>query len=178
MKKVLIDAGVASQATKVPFLLNKDDFSGDPALRGIGFGTGDAVALFVKIAGSWQDTALTLSPSTYAILLSSMGEYAITSTLTTAVAEFTANISGGILSNLTMTNVGGNYVDDTGLTFVPTGGNSDALVTFDIVSGSVANQVLTTPGTGYIDGTGVVLLGSPLPPVGPLYVELETSGML
>lgn len=82
MKKLLIDAIAATDATKRTFNLTNDDFLGKPIIRGINIGAGDVVTLWVMVAGVWLDTGLKLDQNTSEVVLESIGSYAVSAVLT------------------------------------------------------------------------------------------------
>jgi len=86
MKRVLLDGVIATDATKVQFTLNKDDFVGSskPVLRGVGFTSTDSAKLYNFVNGLWQDTGLVLSATIFSLELSSLGQYSIDITLAIA----------------------------------------------------------------------------------------------
>lgn len=178
MKKLLINAASVTTATKIPFTLNADDFEGEPVLRTRGMITGDTVGIFERVAGDWISSG-SLTSTTTSTVLKSLGSYAVDVTITTDVVDavLTATVSGGTLTSLVTAIAGARYVNGTGFSFVPVGGNNDALITYDVVGGAVTNAVITTPGTGYTpEGAGYVLVG--VPEALGVYVELESSGVL
>ena len=76
MKKLLINAVTATDATKQEFTLTKDDFEGVPRLRSTGLGAGDAVTVWEYVAGVWESMD-TLDTTTKAIAIESPGLYAV-----------------------------------------------------------------------------------------------------
>ena len=86
MKRVLIDAAVATDATKIQFTLTKDDFFGSslPVLRSRGLGTGDSVAIYEQVNGGWQDSGNVLDDTTVSLAIYSLGTYSVDITMATA----------------------------------------------------------------------------------------------
>jgi len=165
MKQTLINAGTATEAAKVPFLLDKNDFDGcNPILRARGIGTGDSIPIWVEVAGDWVDLGTPLTPANKFREITNVGRYAITSVVATKTAVLTADIEDGVLTTLVVAEAGANYTNGTGFTFIPEGGNGDALVTYDVVLGALANVVLTNGGTGYSNVQDIVLAGGPVAP--------------
>lgn len=86
MSKVLIDAAVATNATKVQFNLKPRDFEGGskPALKSRGLGSGDSVKIYEWVNGGFQDTGTALNSTTTSIAIESLGSYAVDITMSTA----------------------------------------------------------------------------------------------
>jgi hypothetical protein len=84
--KTLIDGITATDATKRTFTLISQNYkSGStPALRSTGMGVGDDINLHVWVAGAWEDLGSVLDDTVSTYALPTMGEYAVTATLTTA----------------------------------------------------------------------------------------------
>lgn len=85
-KKTLINAVVATDATKRTFTLTAGNFkSGStPALRSTGCGVNDDINLWVWVAGGWVDLGSVLDDVTETYAMPTMGEYAVTTTMATA----------------------------------------------------------------------------------------------
>lgn len=85
-KKTLINAIVATDATKRTFTLTAENYkSGStPALRSTGCGVGDDINLWVWVAGGWVDLGSVLDDVTETYAMPTMGEYAVTATMATA----------------------------------------------------------------------------------------------
>jgi hypothetical protein len=86
--QVLLDAIVATAATKVPFTLTMRDFAGSslPSLKSSGLGAGDTVLIWEWVNGDWTDTGITLSSTagSRSRTIGSPGRYAVTAVLVTA----------------------------------------------------------------------------------------------
>lgn len=78
--RVLINAAIATAATKIPFDLTAKNFKlgSTPALRAAGMGVGDDVFLWVWIAGAWVSLGSVLDDVTFTYPISTMGQYAVT----------------------------------------------------------------------------------------------------
>ena len=83
--KTLIDAVAATDATKRVFTLGPRQFKegSTPALRSTGCGVGDDINLWVYVAAGWVDLGSVLDDATETYAISTMGEYAVTTTMAT-----------------------------------------------------------------------------------------------
>lgn len=84
MRKILLNAAIASSATKIEFALTNNNFFGIPTLRGLGYGAGDSSKLFMQVNNAWEDTGLVLSDTVNELKLESLGRYALDVTLALA----------------------------------------------------------------------------------------------
>lgn len=83
--KTLIAAVAATDATKRVFTLSAKNFKdgSTPALRSTGCGVGDDIILWVYVAGGWVSLGSVLDDVTETYAISTMGEYAVTTTMGT-----------------------------------------------------------------------------------------------
>lgn len=83
--KVLINAAVATDATKQEFVLDSGQFQGSslPAIKTTGLGAGDSVRIFENINGTWQ-LGTTLDSTTISTVIRSAGIYAVDIIMATA----------------------------------------------------------------------------------------------
>jgi len=81
----LIAAVAATDAVKRAFTLSAKNFKGGstPALRSTGCGVDDDINLWVYVAGGWVDLGSVLDDVTETYAISTMGEYAVTTTMAT-----------------------------------------------------------------------------------------------
>jgi len=84
MRRLLIDAVAATDASKQEFRLTNDDFYGVPVLRSRGLGTDDLVSIYEYINGEWQDSGQTLDSSKTSIGIESPGRYSVSIAMTTS----------------------------------------------------------------------------------------------
>ena len=83
--KTLIDAVAATDATKRVFTLSAKHYKAGstPALRSTGCGVGDDIILWVYVAAGWVSLGSVLDDATETYAISTMGEYAVTTTMAT-----------------------------------------------------------------------------------------------
>jgi len=83
--RTLIDAVAATDATKRVFTLSVKSFKNGstPALRSTGCGVGDDIILWVYVAAGWVSLGSVLDDVTKTYAISTMGEYAVTTTMGT-----------------------------------------------------------------------------------------------
>ena len=83
--RTLIAAVAATDATKRIFTLGPKQFKdgSTPALRSTGCGVGDDIILWVYVAAGWVSLGSVLDDATETYAISTMGEYAVTTTMGT-----------------------------------------------------------------------------------------------
>lgn len=84
MIKLLIDAATATDATKIEFTLNQENFkAGIPALKSSGLGSGDSIDIYEWVNGVWTDSGSSLVVGTRSLSLSALGTYSVDITMAT-----------------------------------------------------------------------------------------------
>jgi hypothetical protein len=83
--RTLIAAVAATDAVKRTFTLGNEQFKNGstPALRSTGCGVGDDIILWVWVAAGWVSLGSVLDEVTETYAISTMGEYAVTTTMGT-----------------------------------------------------------------------------------------------
>ena len=81
----LYNAQAATSATLVTFRITERDFEngGTPAIKSYGLGASDTITIWERVAGDWQ-SAYTLTDTDTSVAIESVGDYAVTITLTTS----------------------------------------------------------------------------------------------
>lgn len=79
-------------------------------------------------------------------------------------ATLTVDVSGGVVTAVTITNAGTAYTNGTGYTIrlsSTANGNGQAVLSYDVVAGSLTNAAVDTGGSGYTDGLGITVIETP-----------------
>ncbi len=99
-----------------------------------------------------------------------------------STAVFRVDIVAGVVTNVTVTEGGTGYTNDTGLTFLLTatagGGDGAAEITYDVVNGIVTNPSVSVGGTTYSNGSNirVAAADTPEPPGTITGISIQNGG--